>query len=213
VPQTSNSQRRRELRRAHEREAVLAAAARLFAQHGYNETGMNQIADAVSFSVGKLYNLFENKEDLFVSLVDDRMRRLIEVSASACDPNASAMTRLRQRVHAALRYFAEDPHFSEIFLHEYPATADGLLLRASDHHVQIVRDCLEEAMAAGELPREDAQVLATLVCAHANALIDHAVLRTEPLDPAWMMAYLERFLFAPLERDAGAALTERDSPV
>ncbi|MEZ4386562.1 MAG: TetR/AcrR family transcriptional regulator [Candidatus Krumholzibacteriia bacterium] len=206
MPNTSNSQRRRELRRAQEREAVLRAAARLFAEHGYSETGMTQIADAVSFSVGKLYNLFENKEDLFVSLVDERMRQLVEVSASACDPNAPAMVRLRQRVRAALIYFSEDPHFSKIFLNEYPSTADGLLLRAAQHHVQIVQTCLQDAMDAGEIPREDAGVLASLICAHVNGLIDQAVVRDQRLDPDWVMAYVERFMFGPLEvRNAASA--------
>lgn len=204
MPNTSNSQRRRELRRAQEREAVLHAAARLFAGNGYNETGMTQIAEAVAFSVGKLYNLFENKEDLFVSLVDDRMRRLVEVSAAACDPNAAAMVQLRQRVRAALEYFANDPYFSQIFLNEYPTTADGLLHRASEHHVQIVQACLDDAMERGEIPREDARVLAMLICAHVNGLIDQAVLRGEKLDPEWVMTYLERFMFTPIEQHADA---------
>ncbi|MBD3222786.1 TetR family transcriptional regulator [bacterium] len=200
---TSHTQRRREMRRAQEREAVLAAASRLFAENGYNETGMTQIAEAVSFSVGKLYNLFENKEDLFVSLVDDRMRRLVEAGAEAADPNATCMTQLRQRVRASLEYFAGDPHFSRIFHTEYPATADGLLHRASEHHVQIVQQCLDEAMAAAEIPREDARVLATLICAHVNGLIDEAVLKDQRIDPDWVMTYLERFMFAPIENHQG----------
>jgi len=196
---TSNSQRRREMRRAQERDQVLTAAARLFAEQGYNETGMTEIAAAVSFSVGKLYNLFENKENLFVCLIEDRMRQLNEVGASACDPNAAAMIRLRQRVRAALAYFADEPHFSRIFLNEYPPTADGVLLRAAQHHVRIVKGCLDEAMAAGEIPSEDSNVLATLICAHINGLIDQAVLRDQALDPDWVMAYLERFMFKPIE--------------
>jgi AcrR family transcriptional regulator len=187
------------MRRAQERDVVLDAAARLFASKGYNETGMTEIAEAASFSVGKLYNLFENKEDLFVSLVDDRMRHLVEVGAQAADPNAPHMTQLRQRVRAALAYFAGDPHFSQIFLNEYPSTADGLLHRSSQHHIEIVQASLEDAMAAGEIPREDAHVLASLVCADINGLIDQAVLNDRPLDPDLVMTYLERFAFGPIE--------------
>jgi len=204
---TSNSQRRRELRRAQERDQVLTAAARLFAEQGYNETGMTEIAAAVSFSVGKLYNLFENKENLFVCLIEDRMRQLNEVGASACDPNAAAMIRLRQRVRAALAYFADEPHFSRIFLNEYPPTADGVLLRAAQHHVRIVKGCLDDAMAAGEIPSEDSDVLAVLICAHINGLIDQAVLRDQALDPDWVMAYLERFMFGPIEVEGRTAVT------
>jgi len=199
VQQTSNSQRRRELRRAQERDVVLDAASRLFAEHGYNETGMTEIAKSVSFSVGKLYNLFENKEDLFVSLVDDRMRHLVEVSASTTDPNASAMTRLRQRVRAAVTYFADDPYFSRIFLSEYPSTADGLLMKASQHHVQIVQTCLQEAMDGGEIPLEDPAVLANLICTAVNGLLDQLIVGNQTIDPEWVMSYTERFMLRPIE--------------
>ncbi len=75
--------------------------------------------------------------------------------------------------------------------------------RTSEHHVQIVQQCLDDAMAAGEIPRENARVLATLICAHINGLIDEAVLKDQRLDPDWVMAYLERFMFTPIENHQG----------
>ncbi len=204
--QQSNTRGRRERRRARDREAVLDAAAAIFAEKGYNEAGMAEIAASASCSVGKLYTLFENKENLFVCLVSDRLRALNEVSAEAIDPSAPPLARLRQRLRAALDYFSGDPHFSRIFRTEYPDTADGLLQRESDHHSQIIRGYLEEAMQAEQIPREDAEALATLAYAVIYGLIDLAALREEPLRTDWVMGYVERFFLAPLEarREPGA---------
>ncbi len=197
--QQSNTRGRRERRRARDREAVLDAAAVIFAEQGYNEAGMAEIAAAAGCSVGKLYTLFENKENLFVCLVSDRLRALNEVSAEAIDPAAPPLDRLRHRLRAALDYFARDGHFSRIFRTEYPDTADGLLQRESDHHSQIIRGYLEEAMGAGQIPHEDPEALAALAYALVYGLIDLAALREESLDPDRVMDYVERFFFVPLE--------------
>ena len=93
---------RRERRRSRDRSEVLQAAARLFAEKGFNDTGMTEIADAADCSVGKLYTLFTNKEDLFVTLVGARFRCLSEAGAAAVDPDALPLDQLRQSVRASL---------------------------------------------------------------------------------------------------------------
>ena len=47
---------------------ILASAERLFALKGFNGTSMNDIVKDSGFSKGALYNHFENKEKLFLSL-------------------------------------------------------------------------------------------------------------------------------------------------
>jgi len=203
--QQSNTKGRRERRRARDRETVLDAAAGIFADHGYNDAGMAEIAQAAGCSVGKLYTLFENKENLFVELVSARLRALNETSAEAIDPAAPPLTRLRQRLRAALDYFSQDPHFSRIFRSEYPDTADGLLQREADHHNQIIRGYLAEAMTSGQIPAEDAETLATLANSLIYGLVDLAALREETLQTDWVMGYVERFFLRPLERQGETA--------
>ncbi len=202
----SNTRGRRERRRARDRETVLDAAAAIFAEQGYNDAGMAEIARTAGCSVGKLYTLFDNKENLFVCLVGDRLRALNEVSAEAIDPAAPPLTRLRQRLRAALDYFSQDPHFSRIFRNEYPDTADGILQRESEHHSQIIRGYLDEAMQAAQIPREDPEALATLAYALIYGLIDLTALREDPLSTDWVMGYVERFFLGPLERPASGSL-------
>jgi AcrR family transcriptional regulator len=189
---------RRERRKLVDREAVQEAAARLFAESGYNETGMAEIADAAGFSVGKLYTLFENKEALFTSLVQERLRQLEATSAQAIDPAASAMEQLRQRCRAALDFYVGDPHFSRIFLLEYPVQADGIIQQETQRHFQIIRRYLEAAMDAGEIEREDPEPVAAIINGLITSLIDLDVMKERPCDADRIMHHLDRFVLRPL---------------
>jgi AcrR family transcriptional regulator len=65
---------RSELRRQREREqryqTILAAAEKLFAQKGYHQAGMEEIADLSEVSVGTVYFYFKNNEDLIVHMLE-----------------------------------------------------------------------------------------------------------------------------------------------
>lgn len=197
-PMQGKATGRRARRKLVDRDAVLEAAARLFAESGYNEAGMAEIAAAAGFSVGKLYTLFENKESLFTALVQERLRQLEATSAQAIDPSARAMDQLRQRCRAALDFYVRDPHFSRIFLHEYPEQADGIIQQETQRHFQIIRRYLEQAMDAGEIEREDPEPLAAIVNGLITSLIDLDIMRERPCDADRIMSQLDRFVIGPL---------------
>jgi AcrR family transcriptional regulator len=55
------------------REAVLAAARRVFLDKGYAGATLEAIAEDAGFSKGVMYSQFESKADLFLALLDRRM--------------------------------------------------------------------------------------------------------------------------------------------
>ncbi|HEY3020544.1 MAG TPA: TetR/AcrR family transcriptional regulator [Solirubrobacteraceae bacterium] len=57
------------------REALLAAAERVFARRGYRDASVDEIAGEAGFSKGAVYWHFAGKEDLFFALVDERIDR------------------------------------------------------------------------------------------------------------------------------------------
>ena len=60
---------RRERERLRHREEILEAALELFSDGGYHNVSMQEIAEKAEFSVGTLYNFFNNKEDLYKALM------------------------------------------------------------------------------------------------------------------------------------------------
>jgi TetR/AcrR family transcriptional regulator len=70
--------------------AILKAAAAEFARSGYSAAKVDDIAAQAGISVGALYKYFENKENCFLSVLEDGMReleaRLDEAMASNAEP-------------------------------------------------------------------------------------------------------------------------------
>ncbi|HYE59160.1 MAG TPA: helix-turn-helix domain-containing protein, partial [Rhodothermales bacterium] len=73
---------RRERERLVRREAMLSAARSLFAEKGYEQARLEEIAERAEFGKGTLYNYFEGgKQELLFAIFEDAfegVRRLVE---------------------------------------------------------------------------------------------------------------------------------------
>jgi AcrR family transcriptional regulator len=102
------------------RERLLEAAARCFARRGYQGASINEIAAEAGFSKGALYWNFASKEELFFSLLDERIDRrlgaLFELTGSA-DQDINA--ELSRRLSAVL----DENRDLVLLFHEYSAMA------------------------------------------------------------------------------------------
>lgn len=65
---------RAERRRAERREAILAAAKRVFRDKGYHQASVHDIIDDACIARGTFYLYFSSKQEVFAQLVDDFLR-------------------------------------------------------------------------------------------------------------------------------------------
>ena len=68
-------QRVRRQPRARTREDLLDAAARVFAERGFHGASVEAVSEEAGFSTGALYSNFASKEELFLSLYEERIER------------------------------------------------------------------------------------------------------------------------------------------
>jgi AcrR family transcriptional regulator len=61
----------------HTRDAILAAADRLFVEEGFHATSVDQIANAAGYTKGAVYSNFAAKEELFFAVYEQRMDRAV----------------------------------------------------------------------------------------------------------------------------------------
>jgi AcrR family transcriptional regulator len=66
------------------REEVLAAAALCFMRKGYESTSMDDVADALGATKGRVYHHFRSKPDLFFAVY----RRAMDINMSVVEPHA-----------------------------------------------------------------------------------------------------------------------------
>ncbi len=79
MPQNERSFSKKRGKDGDKRERILAAAISVFAQKGFYATRVSEIAKAASVADGTIYLYFENKEDVLVSIFQDRIGQLVEV--------------------------------------------------------------------------------------------------------------------------------------
>ena len=144
------------------KQQLLDQAAILFAERGYADTRVVDICAAAGVAKGLFYWYFENKQALFAELVRTMRMRLRAAQASAIDPTADPLTRIRQGTEASVRFMAQ--HRAFFALLEVEQRADGLagLLReGTDVHTADTALLVKEAQAAGQVPEDrDPQLLA-----------------------------------------------------
>jgi TetR/AcrR family transcriptional repressor of mexJK operon len=85
------------------RSAIIAAAARLFAEHGFDATSMDVLAAAAGLTKPTLYRHFGNKEALFAAALQSVLERLPSPEAMILKPSGTLRGRLTAIAYDALR--------------------------------------------------------------------------------------------------------------
>lgn len=105
---------RREREKQARREEILNAAQRLFAREGFHATRLDDIAEEAELSKGTIYLYFNNKEDLFLSLVQQRLSQLMDRLRRSVEAVKPALEKISRLVHAYLSFFEENGDFFRI---------------------------------------------------------------------------------------------------
>ena len=60
------------------KDAILGAAAKLFAEKGFRETSMAELSKLTGAAEGTIFYHFKNKEELFVAILQDLRKAIVE---------------------------------------------------------------------------------------------------------------------------------------
>ena len=89
---------------------ILDAARKLFAEKGFHETHLEEIAAAAGFSKAALYNYYSDKETIFLSLANRDFDNLLVLLKNNLDPNAKFLDAFEKTARIALSFFGD--HFA-----------------------------------------------------------------------------------------------------
>ena len=84
------------------RERILRAAVRVFARKGFYATRVSEIAKAAGVADGTIYLYFKNKDDVLVSVFEDRITKLIAVLRAEIDKGGTFDEKFRRVVELQL---------------------------------------------------------------------------------------------------------------
>ena len=143
------------------RDELLAIAARLFAERGFKNTTVRDIADAAGILSGSLYHHFDSKESIVDELLDSFQQELWREYDAIDASDRTPRGKLEAVVRAS--FDAIDRHHSEVAIFQtdaaYLATFDrfAYLVERNTRFRDLWTRLLTEGVASGEL-RSDLNV-------------------------------------------------------
>ena len=155
------------------KEMILAAATKLFAHQGFNQTATSEIARKAGVAQGTVFHHFKSKENLLIAICDELIGEYITGMKKAADGDGTGWEAL-ERVLNFNRGFRKERYESIVV-----ATRETRMLEEEDKDlhqhfcglmgqlIQIQSQCIEKGIADGSI-RE--------IPVHESALLIHILL-------------------------------------
>jgi AcrR family transcriptional regulator len=143
----------RERRRDRQRDAILRAAARLFRERGFADTGMRDIAQAADLSAANLYHYFDSKNDLLVYCQDRALDCMLAAVATARREASSPVDCLYSILSTHLRTLLGDIEGATAHLQidSLPPPQRDALVKKRDRYEHAVRRLIAQGIRSGDL--------------------------------------------------------------
>ena len=160
----------RSRRRDRQRDAILRAAARLFRDRGYAETGMRDIAQAADLSAANLYHYFDGKTDLLAYCQNRALDRMLASIAQARRASGSAEERLRVILSAHVRTLLDDIEgaTAHIQVESLPASLRTGIVSKRDRYERALRRLVAEGIRSKEFVETNPAVVVRAMLGAAN---------------------------------------------
>ncbi len=142
----------REQRRAETRKAIIEAAARAVAEHGYHGMSMRDLARATDRSLAAFYNYFASKEDVLFALQKEAFETLIATTRRALAEVGDAAGRFYVFIHHHVRYFTEHPDVMRVLVHEaaaLPPSRRRVVRALKEQYYEIGREIVRAVVEEG----------------------------------------------------------------
>jgi TetR/AcrR family fatty acid metabolism transcriptional regulator len=151
-------------------ERMLDAAGRLFGARRFHEVRMEDIAAEADVSKGTLYRYFEDKEELYLALLQRATDQLVELLEERLERIEDPRVRLVELVATNVEYFDTHPHLLDLI-----QRAEVLRDRNNQFPWQKARDAnfrlVGDIFRSGHIPVTDPETATMMLLGGLRAVI------------------------------------------
>jgi AcrR family transcriptional regulator len=190
---------KREQTKLANRAAILAAARRVFSDMGYGAASVRDIVRGTDLATGTFYNYFPDKETVLRALVDEIA---VEARARVRAARMAATTLegfVADGFRAYFEFLVEDPETVRLMRRNAGTIRTMFDEPALGAGIEELREDLEAAIAAGRIPRHDADLMAAAMVG-AGVEVGLRMVEREPLDVERAVALVTNVFLGALER-------------
>ena len=100
------------------REEILSSAEKVFAAKGFFPTTMSDIAREAEFGTGTLYKYFKSKEELYFTLIDEKVEEMSRLVKAELSQKTSAIERIKKVLELQFEFIERNRDFFKIYISE-----------------------------------------------------------------------------------------------
>jgi len=176
---------RRDRNKLKHRKEILQAAAAVFAEKGYQQASIQEIADRADFAVSTIYGLFENKEDVYRRVSVDVGVRCGEIFERAMGEGKDEYEKLVNFARAKGEAYRESPEGTRMLQHELFSVGldDAVLPKNGIGQIYTrflgrIEELFKSGIGKGLFVKQDPVLLAAALDSATNELLKLS--RTKP---------------------------------
>jgi TetR/AcrR family transcriptional regulator len=156
------------------RAEILEKAEKIFALKGFHDVTMAEIAAASGFSTGSLYQFFEGKENLYSTMIIEKLDLMHGEVRKETDAAGDVIDKIEMLIYAHLQFIEKNRDFCRLFIRGENAilseTMESFRLKLiADYfkHITFIENLLNDGIESGLLcdlpPHDMAQALFFLI--------------------------------------------------
>ncbi|NWG03123.1 MAG: TetR/AcrR family transcriptional regulator [Syntrophaceae bacterium] len=100
------------------REEILSSAEKVFAAKGFFSTTMSDIAQEAEFGTGTLYKYFKSKEELYFTLIDEKIEEINHLVQAELSQKTSSIERIKKVLGLQFDFVERNRDFFRIYISE-----------------------------------------------------------------------------------------------
>lgn len=135
------------------RELILAGALKVFSQKGFHGATVEEVAEVAGVGKGTVYLYFGSKTDLFVSVVEEKLKELKEIIVRRLENIEGARAKLAESIKSHWELFNRSREFIKVILSDLSGLERELDERTREARagfIGVLESVIEEGIKSGE---------------------------------------------------------------
>jgi TetR/AcrR family fatty acid metabolism transcriptional regulator len=136
---------------------ILEAAVRVFAELGFYQSTISQIAREAGVADGTIYLYFKNKDDILVQFFSYKAKQVFDLFREEVSNADNAVEKLRNLVRRHLEEFQRDKNMAIVYqaeTHQNSRSAEPQIREMSKTYLDIVSEIVEQGQADGSMRKD-----------------------------------------------------------
>lgn len=136
---------------------ILEAAVKVFAQLGFRQCTVSQIAREAGVADGTIYLYFKNKDDILIHFFSFKAKHVFDRFREEVANGANSADKLRNLIRVHLAEFQRDPEMAMVYqveTHQINRLAEEQIRQMAKTYFDIISEIVEEGQQEGSMRRD-----------------------------------------------------------